>query len=211
MRAWQAFLAVFIQFKDPATAYGCVTGKNQNKALFGTAAVILFIGFTPFILQGGGFTESDLMIPAWILIERAVLASAAGLAVYVLSFALGGKKPLWPAITSSFLSMGAFMILVALLAFLAYLFSLPTGFSWSPAEGMMKLPVTRLSVFIVLFAARLDIASLATVYLWGRGLSTGWNETAGFGQRLAWTVYLFGILLLTLPVFIAPEGAEGGS
>lgn len=207
----RAFFAVFIQFADPLTAYSYVTGKNQNKALSGAAAVILFIGLTPLIFQGGGFTESDLMIPAWILIERAILAAAAGLAVYVLSFALGGKKPLWPAIASSFLSMGAFMVLVALLALIAYLLSLPAGFSWSPAEGMMGLPVTRLSVFLVLFAARLDLASLATVYLWGRGLSVGWNETANFGQRLAWTIYLFGILLLTLPVFIAPEGAEGGS
>ncbi|MCK5133828.1 MAG: hypothetical protein KAR40_16965 [Candidatus Sabulitectum sp.] len=208
--AWRAFLAVFIQFIDPATAYGYVIGKDQNKALAGAAAVILFIGFTPFILQGGGFTESNLMVPTWILIERIILASAAGLAVYILSFAMGGKKPLWPAVTSSFLSMGAFMVLVAFLAFLAYLFSFPGGFSWSFAEGMMGLPATRLSVFLVLFAARLDLASLATVYLWGRGLSVGWNETTSFGQRLAWTIYLFGILLLTLPVFIAPDGAEGG-
>ena len=207
----RAFFAVFIQLADPLTAYSYVTGKNQNKALAGAAAVILFIGFTPFILQGEGFTESDFMIPAWILIERVILSSAAGLAVYVLSFDMGGKKPLWPAIASSFLSMGAFMILVALLAFLAYLFSFPAGFSWSPAEGMTGLPATKLSVFLVLFAARLDVASLVTVYLWGRGLSVGWNETASFGQRLAWTIYLFGILLLTLPVFIAPEGAEGGS
>lgn len=211
MTAWQAFFAVFIQFADPVRAYRYVTGKDQNKALIGAAALILFIGFTPFILQGMILSESDLMIPAWILIERVILASAAGLAVYVLSFALGGKKPLWPAITSSFLSMGAFMVLVALLAFLAHLFSFPEGFSWSPAEGMTGMPATRLSVFLFLFAARLDLASLATVYLWGRGLSVGWNETEGFGQRLAWTIYLFGILLLTLPVFIAPEGAEGGS
>lgn len=211
MRIQQAFFAVFIQFTDPSTAYGYATGKNQNKALAGAAAVILFIGFTPFIIQGITPSESTLMIPVMMLIERAILASAAGLAVYILSFAIGGKKPLLPAISSSFLSMGAFMILVALLAFLAYLFSFPAGFSWSPAEGMTGLPVTKLSVFLILFAARLDLASLATVYLWGRGLSVGWNETTSFGQRLAWTIYLFGILLLTLPVFIAPEGAEGGS
>ena len=211
MKAWQAFFAVFIQFIDPATAYGYATGKDQNKALTGAAAVILFIGFTPFILQGMTPLESDLMVPVWILIERLILAAAAGLAVYILSFAIGGRNPLWPAISSSFLSMGAFMLLVALLSSLAYLFSLPVGFSWSPAEGMMGLPMSRLSVFLVLFAARLDLASLATVYLWGRGLSVGWNKDTVFGQRLAWTIYLFGILLLTLPVFIAPEGAQGGS
>ncbi len=208
---WTAFFAVFIQFFNPDKAYAYVTGREQNKALSGAAAVILFVGLTPFILQGIVPSESDLMMPIWLLIERGILASAAGLGVYILSFAIGGRKPLLPAISSSFLSMGAFMMLVAFLALLAYLLSLPEGFSWSPAEGMMGLPMSRLSVFLILFAARLDVASLLTVYLWGRGLSVGWNETTSFGQRLAWTIYLFGILLLTLPVFIAPEGAEGGS
>ncbi len=207
----KAFSAVFMQFVNPKEAYSFATGKNQNKALAGAALVILFIGFSPFILQGIAISEADLMIPAWILIERVILACAAGLAVYVLSFAMGGKKPLWPAVASSFLSMGAFMILIAMLTFLSYLFSLPAGFSWSPAEVMTGMPVTRSSVFLVLFAARLDLASLATVFLWGRGLSVGWNESTSFGQRLAWSIYLFGILLLTLPVFIAPAGAEGGS
>ena len=151
------------------------------------------------------------MIPVWILIERIILASAAGLAAYALSFALGGKKPLWPAVSSSFLSMGAFITVVALLAFSAYLLSIPPEFTWSPAEAMMNVPVSRLSVFLVLFAAKLDLASLATVYLWGRGLSVGWKESTSFGQRLAWSIYLFGVLLLTLPVFIAPSGVQGGS
>ncbi len=207
----RAFFAVFLQFINPDTAYSYATGKGQNKALAGAASVILLIGISPFILQGIALSEADLMIPAWILIERIILACAAGLAVYVLSFAMGGKKPLWPAVSSSFLSMGAFMILVALLTSLSYLFSLPAGFSWSPAEVMTGMPVTRSSVFLVLFAARLDLASLVTVFLWGRGLSVGWNESTSFGQRLAWSIYLFGILLLTLPVFIAPAGAEGGS
>jgi len=205
----KSFLAVFIQFYSPDTAYEMVTGIHQNRSLAGAAALILIVGFSPFLLSGGSFSF-DLMIPVLVLVERVILASAAGLAVYILSFAIGGRKPLWPAVTTSFLSMGAFMLLVAFLAFLSYLFSLPPGFSWSPAEGMLNLPVTRLSVFVVVFSSRLDIASLVTVYLWGRGLSTGWGESTDFGQRLAWTVYLFGVLLLTLPVFIAPPGGEGG-
>ena len=204
----KALFAVFIQFADPSAAYGYVNGRGQNKALFGTAAVILFIGFMPFIFLGG-FTESDLMIPVWILTERIILASAAGLAVYALSFAFGGKKPLWPAIAGSFLSMGAFLVIVALLTALAHLFSLPAGFTWSPAEAMMGLPMTRLSVFLVLFASRLDLASLVTVYLWGRGLSIAWKISTDMGQRFAWTIYLFGIALLTFSVFVAPVGAGG--
>ena len=211
MTAYKAFLSVFIQFYNPAEAYSYATGREQNKALSGAAVLILLVGSTPFIFQGFAFTQLELMFPVWILIERIILASAAGLAVYILSFAMGGRKPLWPAISSSFLSMGAFMMIGVTLAFLAFLFSLPSGFSWSPAELMTGLPVTRLSVFLILFAAKLEPASLITVYLWGRGLSVGWGETTDFGQRLAWTIYLFGILLLTLPVFIAPQGAEGGT
>ncbi len=205
----KSFFAVFIQFYAPDTAFAMVTGNQQNRALAGAAVLILFVGVSPFLLSGNG-VRFDLMVPVLVLMERAILASAAGLAVYILSFAIGGRKPLWPAVTTSFLSMGAFVFLVAVLAFLSYLLSLPPGFSWSPAEAMLNLPVTRLSVFTVVFSSRLDIASLVTVYLWGRGLSTGWDESTNFGQRLAWTVYLFGVLLLTLPVFIAPQGGEGG-
>ncbi len=206
----KALFAVFIQFVNPKLAYGYATGNEQNKALMGTVFVILFIGFIPFILQGIKPSESDMIIPVMILIERVILASAAGLGVFILSFALGGKKPLWPAITSSFLSMGAFMIVVTLLVFITSLFRLSPDFSWSLAE-FMGLPSSRFSVFLYLFFARLDLASLVSVYLWGCGLSVGWKETSSFGQRLAWTIYLFGILLITLPVFIAPTGAEGGS
>jgi len=205
----KSFFAVFIQFYSPETAFAMVTGNNQNRALTGAAALILLVGVSPFLLSENG-VGFDLMVPVLVLIERVILASAAGLAVYILSFAIGGRKPLWPAVTTSFLSMGAFMLLVAVMAFLSYLLSLPPGFSWSPAEAMLNFPVTRLSVFAVVFSSRLDIASLVTVYLWGRGLSTGWDESTNFGQRLAWTVYLFGVLLLTLPVFIAPPGGEGG-
>jgi len=206
----KALAAVFLQFIYPSAAYGYLCGKDQMKALAGAAVLILFIGSTPFLFQGG-FTESEMMIPVWILIERAILASAAGLAVYALSFAVCGKNPLWPAVASSFLSMGGFMLMIAVLTGLSHVLSLPSGFTWSPAEAMMSMPVTRLSVFIILFASRLDFASLVTVYLWGRGLSVAWGESGSLGQRFAWTVYLFGILVLTLPVFIAPPGAEGGS
>jgi hypothetical protein len=205
----KAFFAVFVQFISPSSAYRYVMGKGQMIALSGAAALILFIGFTPFIIQGV-FTESEMMVPVWILMERAILASAAGLAVYALSFALGGKKPLWPAVASSFMSMGAFMLTIAVLTAVSHLLSLPSGFTWSPAEAMMNMPLTRLSVFTILFASRLDLASLVTVYLWGRGLSVAWGETKDMGQRFAFTIYLFGILVITLPVFIAPPGAEGG-
>ena len=203
------FFAVFQQFVNPVKAYKHATGYNQNFAVIGTAIVILIIGFVPFLFQEAELTENDMLLPVLVLLERVILASAAGLAVYILSFALGGKKPLLPSIVASFLSMGAFLIVLSLLALLGFVFSLPVGFTFSPAELMMNLPMSKLSVFLILFAGRLDPASLITVYLWGRGLSVGWGETISYGQRLAWAVYLFGILLLTLPVFIAPSGAEG--
>jgi hypothetical protein len=206
----KSFFAVFTQFLSPCSAYRYVTGKNQNLALAGTIVTILLIGTAPFVIMGD-FVSSDLLFPVQILVERVILASAAGLAVYILAFATGGRRPLWPAISTSFLSMGAFLVIAAVLALINYLFNLPQGFSWSPAEIMFNFSVTRLSVFTVLFFSRMDVASLATVYLWGRGLSIGWNESTSFGQRMAWAVYLFGVLLLTLPVFIAPQGAEGGS
>lgn len=204
------FAAVLIQFPFPEKAYRLLCGEEQGRAIMGTAALILFIGFIPFILMNG-ISQAETGIPLLIAAERVILSAAAGLAVFALAYALGEKKPLWPAITSSFLSMGAFMAVIAVLTLISYIFSLPGQFSWSPAEFLTSLPATRLSVFLVLFAARLDLASLVTVYLWGRGLSTVWDTDRNTGQRLVWTVYLFGILLLTLPVFIAAPVLEGAS
>ncbi len=138
-----------------------------------------------------------------------MISAAGGLAVYAVSHATGDRKPLWSAVTSCFLSMGAFMMLIALIALISHLLSIPPDFTWSPAELLMGLPLSRTSVFLLVFSSRLDIASLVTVYLWGRGLSTLWNIDRASGQRLVWAVYLFGILLLALPVFTAAPGTEG--
>ncbi len=200
--------SVLLQFINPSEACLSLKGEGQTRALAGTAFIIMAVGLIPFIIQGDFSSESAGII-LLILLERVILSGAAGLAVYALSFALSGKNPLWPAVASSFLSMGAFMILIAVLTVLSYLLKLPGNFSWSPAEILPAMQESRLSVFTVLFLSRLDIASLATVYLWGRGLSSVWNTDVSTGQRMAWTVYLFGILLITLPVFIATPGTEG--
>lgn len=202
------FAAVLVQFFFPERAYRSLAGEGQGRAIAGAAAVVLLAGFTPFIIQGD-VSAKYMEIPLFIAFERALLAAAAGVAVFILSYALGSRKPLWPAISSSFLSMGAFMVMVVLLTLLSFAFSLPGSFTWSPAEFLVSLPGTRLSVFLFLFAARLDLASIVTVYLWGRGLSVVWNIDRGTAQRMVWTVYLFGILLLTLPVFIAAPPGEG--
>ena len=204
------FASVLIQFRYPERAYGSLTGEAQGSALAGTGFVILLVGFIPFAFMGS-ISAAEAEIPFLILLERVLLSAAAGVAVYALAYALGNRKPLWPAVSSSFMSMGAFMVSVAVLTLFSHLFSLPVQFTWSPAEFLFNLPETRLSIFLLLFAARLDLASIATVYLWGRGLSAVWKTDSGAGQRMAWTVYLFGILLLTLPVFIAAPGGEGAS
>lgn len=200
--------AVFLQFTAPVRAYGALRGEDQGRALAAAAAVIVLIGFIPLLLQGD-ISGAGVMVPFLIVLERIMISSAAGLAVYALSFATGEKKPLWAAVTSCFLAMGAFMIMVALIALVSHLLAVPQEFTWSPAELLMGLPLSRLSVFLLVFASRLDIASLVTVYLWGRGLSTVWNIDRGAGQRMVWAVYLFGILLLALPVFTAAPGTEG--
>lgn len=203
----KGFEAVFTQFRDPDGAYALLKGDRQGGVLAGTVITILLIGCIPFLLQG--FSHVQMEIPLWIAAERLLISLAGGIAVYTLSFAGGGKKPLWPAVSSCFMSMGAFMILLVLLSGLSYLLSLPLGFSWSFAELFNGLPVSRLSVFGFVFFSRLGVASLVTVYLWGRGLSAVWDLERAAGQRMVWAVYLFGILLLALPVFFAPPAAEG--
>ena len=204
------FASVLFQFFSPKRAYDSLMGEGQGAALAGSASLILIVGFVPFLFTGS-ISGINVEIPLLIALERVLLSAAAGVAVYTLSYALGNRKPLWPAMSSCFLSMGAFMIMIALLTLMSHLLSLPLQFTWSPAEFLFDLPGSRLSLFLILFAAKLDLASLATIFLWGKGLSEVWNVDSGTGQRLAWTVYLFGILLLTLPVFIAAPGGEGPS
>jgi hypothetical protein len=202
--------AALVQFLRPEGAYRTLVTGSQSAAIGGAALLITAIGFLPFLFLGG-MGPGDGQIPFLILLERGILAGAGGLAAYALAYALGERKPLWPAVSSCFLSMGAFMILVGVLTFISYMISLPPGFTWSPAELLGGVSATRLGVFLFLFSARLDLASLTTVYLWGRGLSVVWNTDRSTGQRMAWAVYLFGILLVTLPVFIAEPGVEGAS
>lgn len=202
--------AVLIQFRSPERAYGYLTGGGQSAAIAGALGLIFLVGFIPFLFQGLAST-AGIEVAFLILLERIILSVAAGVSVYILSYALGERKPLWPAVSSSLLSMGAFMVSIALLTLLSHLLSLSLQFTWSPAEILFGLPRTRLTVFILLFTARLDLASIVTVYLWGRGLSTVWKVDLSIGQRMVWTVYLFGILLITLSVFIAAPGVEGAS
>jgi len=204
------FASVLIQFRFPERAYRSLAGEGQSMAIAGSVSLILLVGFIPFAFMGS-MSAAEAEIPFLILLERILLSAAAGVAVYALAYALGNRKPLWPAVSSSFMSMGAFMVSVGVLTLFSHLLSLPLQFTWSPAEFLFNLPETRLSIFLLLFTARLDLASLVTVYLWGRGLSTVWKVDSSTGQRMAWTIYLFGILLLTLPVFIAAPGGEGAS
>ncbi len=73
----------------------------------------------------GDIPGSGVMVPFLIVLERIMVSSAAGLAVYAVSFATGERKPLWAAVTSCFLAMGAFMIMVALIALISHVLSLP--------------------------------------------------------------------------------------
>ncbi len=199
---------VLIQFYHTEKAYAVLKGPEQAGALAGTVAVILAVGWIPLLITGntGGAVSS---LPFLILMERAILAGAGGVALYALSYALGYRKSLWHAVSSCILSMGAFMIMIALLTLLSDLFSLRSDFTWSIAEFFSGIPESRLSVFLILFLARLDLASVVTVFLWGKGISSVWELKGNTGTRMAWTVYLFGLLMITLPVFLSASGSEG--
>lgn len=210
MKGLAAMAAVVIQLYDPERAYGELKGGGQAAALSGSVLVILAVGLLPLLLQGRPAGELT-GLPVLILIERMILACAGGLGVYALSYALGERNPLWPAIASCVLSMGAFMIFIAFLTLVSNILSLPPAFTWSPAEAVPEMPETRLALFLLLFLSRIDLASAATLYLWGTGLAKLWEKERSFGVRMTCTVYLFGLLMITLPVFLAAPGSEGAS
>jgi hypothetical protein len=202
------FLAVVRQFRDPDGAYCSLAGPKRASALIGAFVFILLTASMPFLLTGRTH-PTYLQVPILILFERIAVSFLGGVSVYILTMATGEKKPLMPAVYSCFLAMGPFVAVAVVLSSAGVLAGLPEGFSWSPAELLTWLPPGRVSLFLLVFTSRFDIASVITVSLWGRGLSSLWSIGAGRGPRLAWTVYLTGMLLLALPVLVSTFDGEG--
>lgn len=147
-------------------------------------------------------------LPMARLVERGILAVLAGLTAFGVVYAVEGRKVgrLTDYLTSSMLSQSAYMMTGAVLIVLVNILDVPPD---ARLNLSILVPVdtpdpSRLHVFLFRFLESLDIPSVACLLLWGSGLSAMAERDRTWGLRLVFSVYLLGILLISLPVMFAP-------
>ncbi|OPL17857.1 MAG: hypothetical protein AVO35_08240 [Candidatus Aegiribacteria sp. MLS_C] len=147
-------------------------------------------------------------LPMARLVERGILAVLAGLTAFGVVYAVEGRKVgrLTDYFTSSVLSQSAYMLSGAVLVVLVGLLDVPPD---ARLNLSILVPVdtpdpSRLHVFVFRFLESLDIPSVVCLLLWGTGLAAMTGRDRTWGLRLVFSVYLLGILLISLPVMFAP-------
>ncbi len=197
-------MAPLLQLHRPAEAHRMLVEKGSWKVM----------GFSAmFILLGGAVATAGSLtslpgLPFFILFERVFVAALGGAAAWALARAMGEKYAVLPGIQSAFMSMTIWVLGFAALVWVSRIAGIPPGFSWSPAEFAWRLPANPAGMFFFIVLLNLDIPSVVTVFIWGRGLSAVWGTDPSLGMRLAWAVYLFAVLLQAVPVLFNPGGSE---
>lgn len=170
-------------------------------------------GFTP--AQADSVFEGELEdlkrmrenLPMARLVERSIIALLAALAGFGLVFAVEGEKVgrITDYITSSMLSQSAYMLTGVLLIVIVSVINIPPSIRLNLS---IFVPVdvvnpSRIHVFIYRFLESVDIPSIAALLLWGRGLAFMMQRDRSWGIRLCFSIYIIGILLISLPVMFA--------
>lgn len=197
-------MAPLIQFLHPGKAHRMLLGNGSWKAM-ALSALSILAGSAALV---AGTLSSLPLLPFFILLERTIVAALGGVAAWALARALGEKFAILPGIQATFMSMTVWVAGFAALAWVSRAAGMPSGFSWSPAEFAWRLPVNPAGVFFFIVLLNLDIPSVCTVFIWGKGLSAVWGTDTSFGMRLAWAVYLFAVLLQAVPVLMNHGGSE---
>jgi len=147
-------------------------------------------------------------LPMARLVERGVIALIAALAAFGIVYAVEGRKvgTMLDYFTSSVMCQGAYMLTGVILIALVTLLNIPPSMRLNlsffvPAD--VAAP-SRIHVFIYRFTESIDIPSLVSLFLWGSGIAAMVGRQRSWGLRLSFSVYILGILLISLPVMFAP-------
>ncbi|MBN2586880.1 MAG: hypothetical protein JXA64_10430 [Candidatus Fermentibacteraceae bacterium] len=147
-------------------------------------------------------------LPMARLVERGVIGLLAALTAFGVVYAVEGRKVgrLTDYLTSSILSQSAYMLIVAVLTLLVTVMELSpaTRLNLSIFVPVDTVDPTRIHVFMFRFLESVDIPSIACLTIWGAGLSAMLERNRSWGIRLVFSVYILGILLISLPVMFAP-------
>jgi hypothetical protein len=148
-------------------------------------------------------------IPMAMLVERAIIALLAALAAFGTVYAVENKKvgKVTDYLTSSMLSQAAYMLTGVLLILFVSLLDIPPSirFNMSFFFTVDVFDPSRIQVFVYRFLESVDIPSIIAMVLWGRGLAAILHRSRSWGIRLCFSIYIIGILLISLPVMFAPE------
>jgi hypothetical protein len=172
-------------------------------------------GYTPaqadslIAVELQGMQEFARGFPMAMLLERSVIALVAALAAFGIAFAVEGRKvgKITDYVTSSMLSQAAYSITASVVFLAAMAVRLPGSVSLS-LGAFVPVGVQdpgRLHVFLYRFLSSFDLPSLAALFLWGTGLAVLNGRDRGWGLRLCLSVFLLGVLLVSLPVMFAPS------
>jgi hypothetical protein len=172
-------------------------------------------GYTPtqadslIAVEMQGMQDFARGFPLAMLLERSVIALVAALAAFGIAFAVEGRKvgKITDFVTSSMLSQAAYSITASAVFLAAMAVRLPGSVSLS-LGAFVPVGVQdpgRLHVFLYRFLSSFDLPSLAALFLWGVGLAALNGRDTGWGLRLCLSVFLLGVLLISLPVMFAPS------
>jgi hypothetical protein len=156
-----------------------------------------------------GMREFARGFPMAMLLERSVIALIAALAAFGIAYSVEGRRVgrVTDFVTSSMLSQAAYSITASAVFLAALAVRLPDSITLS-LGAFVPTGVQdpgRLHVFLYRFLSGFDIPSLATLFLWGSGLAVLNGRDIGWGLRLCLSVFLLGVLLVSLPVMFAPS------
>lgn len=152
-----------------------------------------------------GMMES---LPLARLIERGLMAVIGALAAFGIVFAVESRKVgrIGDFITSAMLSQAAYILTGVLLVIVVILLSIPPTVRLNLAVlvPVDTLSPSRIHVFLFRFLSSIDLPSIVALLLWGRGLSAMLGRRYSWGIRLCFSVYVIGVMLISLPVMFAP-------
>jgi hypothetical protein len=154
-----------------------------------------------------GMKEFARGFPMAMLLERSVIALIAALAAFGIAYSVEGRRvgKVTDFVTSSMLSQAAYSITASAVFLAALAVRLPDSVMLS-LGAFVPTGVQdpgRLHIFLYRFLSSFDIPSLAALFLWGSGLAALNGREIGWGLRLCLSVFLLGVLLVSLPVMFA--------
>ena len=146
-------------------------------------------------------------MPFLNLLTRFLYALVGAAATWALSRALGWGEGFVSHAQAALLAQGGYTAISGLSMVAAIVIGAPWIMSISPAL-LAHAPTTAGSAAFVHGALRnLDLASVATVAVWGAGLGTVAGRSRTDGLRVVAAVYMIGVFLVSAPLLSAARGS----